>query len=285
MEIDNEIITENPLELENNIVYIEGNLIIDTNKLPLIGIQSMCNANESYERYATKIVRKDLYITDDNVNEYSSFTCFIAKGDIISYECSDDDLPYPFGNADIYSERKREFYQLLDSIEENTSQLMLQMLYISVFSRYEYSVIMNVLYTFQYKTKEIDEFFVKRHKNQVRKIKDNTPDRIKEFLYMGYIRSNVYAGNPQFMRELLLAILNVKVEFPESFTEGYEIRNSIVHRAGCDSNGYPICLTKENVISIANIIDRFTDYITNLFHEDEMKRMNSVRAQLGLPLR
>lgn len=100
---------------------------------------------------------------------------------------------------------------------------------------------------------------------------------------MGHIRGNVYAGNPKFMRELLFAVLDVKIEFPESFTEGYEIRNSIVHRAGCDSNGYPIHLTKEDVQNIANVIDGFTDYITNLFHEDELARLNSVRAQLGLP--
>ena len=39
-----------------------------------------------------------------------------------------------------------------------------------------------------------------------------------------------------------------------------------------------------NSDDVKNIIDRFTDYITNLFHEDEMKRMNSVKAQLGLSL-
>lgn len=277
-----DIDTSNILEFSNNIVYIEGNLVVDTDKLPLIGMQSMCFADEEYKQYATNVISGDLRITDENVNEYSSFTNFIVKGDYISHVCLDENLPYPWGNVDVYEDRKREFYQLLDKVDENTPQLMIQMLYASVFSRYEYSVIQNILFSFQYKMKEIDVFFTKENKNQIRRIKPNTPDRIKEFLYMEHIRGHIYAGDANFVRRMLFNILKVNIEFPEELSDGYKIRNSIVHRAGCNLNGYPIYLKKEDVLDIANIIDGFTDKIFNLFREDAMKQINSFRSQQGL---
>ena len=78
--------TNNPLEFKNNIVYIDGNLIVDTAKLPLIGMQSMCHVDENYKQYATKEIDGNLRITDENADEYSSFTSFIVTGDIVSYE-------------------------------------------------------------------------------------------------------------------------------------------------------------------------------------------------------
>lgn len=275
--------TNNPLEFKNNIVYIDGNLIVDTAKLPLIGMQSMCHVDENYKQYATKEIDGNLRITDENADEYSSFTSFIVTGDIVSYKSLDDNLPYPFGNMDICADRKKDFYELLNYTDKDLPQLLLQMLYVSVFSMYEYTIIMHVLHAFRYKMKEIDNFFMRKRKNEIEGIKANTPDRIKEFLYIAHIRGKVYVGNSKFMKELLFAILNEQIEYPEALSEGYQIRNSIVHRAGCNLNGYPINLTKADVLDIANVIDHFTSAISDLFRKDEMKHVNSVRAQLGLP--
>lgn len=276
--------TENPLNLKHNIVYIEGNLIVDTDRLPIIGLQSMCYADDSYKQYANCIIENDLLINDDNVMEYSSFTTFIAKFDIVYYKGGGADLPFPIGEIKVYEERWNEFCQLLESVNDDSPQLLLQSLYASVFSRYEYAVMLEVLYFLKYRQNEIISFFKKKRSTKLGSIADSDiPDGEKELEIMSYIRENIYAGNAQFIKDLFQAILDESIEIPDSLQGGYKKRNSIVHRAGCDTYGYPIVFTKEDIKSISNDIDGFTSYLRHKCRSTEMKWVDSVRSELGLP--
>ena len=276
--------TENILGLKNKIVYIEGDLIIDTDKLPLIGFQSAAFVGEECKEYATRVVQGDLIINDSNVDEYSSFTDFLAKGDIIQYKGGDDNLPYQLGMNDVYWKRRNEFYEILETVDENTPQLLLQLLYVSIFSRYEYSIINNLLYFSLHDMENIVKFFKSQKVSALNKlIKGDLPDRIKEMEYMSFIRKCISLGDSCFVKNLIFYLLVVDVNIPSSFGKGYKIRNAIVHRAGCELNGCIISIDKKDLVSMSKEIDEFSDYISKLFHDNEMSRINSLRADMGLP--
>lgn len=265
--------TEKILGLKNRVVYIEGNLTVDTDKLPLMGLLSRAYAEEGCKAYADLVVPHDLVIDDNNADEYSSFTNFLVRGNVSTYRAGGDSSPI-YGAMGVYWERRNEFYELLKTIDDNTPQLLLQLLYVSVFSRYEYAIIQNILSFSKYRMGNIVAFFnSSRLTNRKFKeiIKENIPDRIKEIKYMAAIRQSIYAGNIPFVENLISVILNQSIKMPPSLESGYEIRNSIVHRVGCDVNGYFVDIAKADVELVAKDMDEFTDNLTNLFHKREME--------------
>lgn len=283
MSFELNINTDNPLNLNNNVVFIEGNLIVDTNKLPLIGLQSMCYADDSHKRYANRIIHEDLLINDKNVIEYSLFTTFIAQGDIVYYKESDNRLPFPIGEINVYKERVDEFNILLEKLDDNLPQLLLQSLYVSVFSRYEYAIMLAVLFFLKYKLNGIISFFKKEKSTLNRLIKSELPDGEKEYKIMSYIREHIYAGNIRFTKDLLQTILDKQIEVPASLKDGYINRNSIVHRAGCNSDGIPIVIKKDDIQSISEDFECFIDHLIDICQSLEMQWVDSVRAGQGLP--
>ncbi len=279
MFFDLNINTDNPLKLNNNVVFIEGSLIVDTNKLPLIGLQSMCYANDSYKQYANRIIHDNLLINDKNVIEYSSFTTFITQGDIIYYKEGDSNLPFPIGEINVYKEKLDEFNILLKKVDDNSPQLLLQSLYVSVFSRYEYAIMLEVLFFLKYKLKSIISFFKKEKSILNRLINNELPDGEKESKIMSFIRENIYAGNIRFTKDLLQTILDKQIEIPTSLKDGYIKRNSIVHRAGCNSDGIPIEVKKKDIETISKDTEGFINYLINSRYSLEMQWVDSARAE------
>lgn len=284
--IDQNINTDNPLHLQHNIVFVGGNLKVHTDKLPLIGMQSMGFADDSYRKNAcgNNIIENDLVINDDNAIEYSSFTTFIIKGDIIYYEVGDANLPFPIGETDVYEERRKDFYQLLESVNDDSPQLLLQLLYTSIFSRFEYAVIQNVLYFLRYKQGEIFSFFKGEKPSELKQlVSSDIPDGEKELNLMSIIRENIYAGNIRFLKKLFLTVFDESIEALATLNDGYLKRNSIVHRAGCDKYGYPMIITKEELRSMAKTVDEFTTYLNDMCRSAEKKWVDHFLSEQGLP--
>ena len=185
--------TDNILELNNDIVYVEGNLIIDTDKLPLIRAQSMCYADPSNKQYANNIILEDLRINDNNADEYSPFTIFIVTGDIIFYKVFS--FPYDMGGIVAYKNSKREFDDILKSVDEQTPELLKSLLYVSIFSRYEF------------------------------------------------------------------------------IQEGYNVRNSIVHRDGYDAEGIKVIISKNDILHMSSEVDLWISQIETCLQKGSHKHL------------
>lgn len=140
--MDNNI--DNPLHLENPIVYVDGTLKVDTDKLPDINMYSACYIERAPKN--AYVVNGNLTINDDNAIQYSTFTLFFAKGDIVFYRTPKES---------VYESSKEDFDKILDSVDENTPPLMLNLLYVSIFSRFEMFMQQLALQWIQFHTEEI----------------------------------------------------------------------------------------------------------------------------------
>lgn len=242
---------------QNNIVYIHGNLTIDTDKFSGMGIYTIVNASELYAKYADKVILGDLTIDDSNVIDYSAFTSFITKGDII--QTKNGDCP------DATNARKMEFLEMVNNVDENTPLLFFQLLYVYVFSFYEASIANNLIHISKFKDVEIASFLKKRNKfNEL--IKSEMPDGIKELKIYEYMRSHFNTMDKKFTKALFFDVFNEDVSIPEKMSKGYSIRNSIVHRSGCHPDGQVIYVNKADILDIYNEVCVFLNRLNDIFN-------------------
>ncbi len=256
--------TDNILELNNDIVYVEGNLIIDTDKLPLIRAQSMCYADPSNKQYANNIILEDLRINDNNADEYSPFTIFIVTGDIIFYKVFS--FPYDMGGIVAYKNSKREFDDILKSVDEQTPELLKSLLYVSIFSRYEFRIINMIIYIFLNDPKVLP--------NASKKIKSfrDIPDRLKVLKLLQDLRKE-RVGHTSFKEGLLCALIGKSMCVPKSIQEGYNVRNSIVHRDGYDAEGIKVIISKNDILHMSSEVDLWISQIETCLQKGSHKHL------------
>lgn len=238
--------TDNPLHLENPIVYVDGTLIVDTDKLPDINMYSACCVERAPKN--AYVVNGDLTINDDNAIQYSTFTLFFAKGDIVFYRTPKESA---------YESSKEDFDKILDSVDENTPPLMLNLLYVSIFARFEMFMQQLALQWVKLYTKEIVKLLAKIDS---KKFRQSTYDGEKEAMVINAIKKATLSNAPS--RELLNLLFGDEVRIPEEIQKGYEIRNDIMHRDGFQMNGEKILLPVDKVRSTEKALLCFLDQIS-----------------------
>lgn len=237
--------TDNPLKLENPIVYVEGNLIIDTDKLPFIHVSSKCYVERIPQ--GAYVVDGDLTITDDNVSQYSAFTLFLAKEEIVSYRTN---------KVLEYESSEKEFEEIMAAVDEHTPQLILNLLYASLFSRFEMYMQRLAWKWIQFQTEDI----VKLLANVDSKKYQHIPyDGMKGMKVIESIKKAILSNDPS--RKLLHLLFEDEVRIPQEIQEGYDTRNDIMHRDGHRMNGDKVLLPIDKVRSTGQALLSFLDQI------------------------
>lgn len=213
--------TDNPLKLEKPIIYVDGSLIVNTDKLPEINIYSACYVERAPKN--AYVINGDLTINDENAIQYSTFTLFFAKEDIVFYRTPKEP---------VYESSKEDFDKIMETVDENTPPLMLNLLYVSIFARFEMFMQQLAL-----------QWIMLEKKIIVKKIsKVVNTEEYKNIYYDGkkeieVIRSLRTARLDYNQFQVLLQILfDGEVSIPENIQKGYKKRNDIMHR-----DGYRIC--------------------------------------------
>lgn len=238
--------TDNPLKLEKPIIYVEGNLIIDTDKLPDINMYSACYVERAPKN--AYVINGDLTINDDNAIQYSTFTLFFAKGDIQSYRTPKES---------VYESSKEDFDKLMETVDENTPPLMLNLLYVSIFARFEMFMQQLALQWIRFYTNRIVDLLAKVVYDD--KYKSIPYDGKKEEKVIDAIKKATLSNEPS--RKLLHILFGNEVRIPQEIQEGYEIRNDIMHRDGFRMNGDKVLLPIDKVRSTDQALLCFLDQI------------------------
>lgn len=237
--------TDNPLKLEKPIIYVEGNLIIDTDKIPFIHISSACNVKRAPKD--AYIVNSDLTINNENAIQYSTFTLFLAKGEIVFY-CQN--------KVSKYESSEKEFEEIMATVDEHTPQLILNLLYASIFSRFEMYMQQLAWQWIQFHTEEIVKLFANVDSKKYQRI---PYDGMKGIKVIECIKKATLSNEPS--RNLLHILFGNEVRIPQEIQEGYEIRNDIMHRDGFRMNGEKVLLPIDKVRSTEKALLCFLDQI------------------------
>ena len=238
--------TDNPLKLEKPIIYVEGSLIVDTDKLPEINIYSECFVERAPKN--AYVVHGDLTINDENAIQYSTFTLFFAKGDIVFYRTPKEP---------VYESSKEDFDKIMETVDENTPPLMLNLLYVSIFARFEMFMQQLALQWIQFHTEEIVKYLAKVVKEK--KYKNIRYDGEREIEIIQSIRSATLSNTPS--QQLLQLLFGDEVSLPDDIQKGYTIRNDIMHRDGYRIDGEKIRLDYDTVRSMDQAILHLFDQI------------------------
>lgn len=261
--------TDNLLNLKNNIVFIEGTVVVETDKLSLLR-EAIASASDEYKKYASKIIKGNLTINDENVDDYSSFTIFIATGDIIYSTEGILDYPETLDDAyNLYIESGNEFRKALGDLKDDIPDCLIRSLYAGVFPKYEFYLINILMIYFVIKEKDIVALINKLKKAINSPEIELDSDRIKEIKYREFIREGIFAGNPQNVKKLFNFVFGIDQTIPDEIKEGYAIRNSIAHRDGHNSKGEKISISKKDVENISNSLDAFVKEFTQKLKEKE----------------
>ncbi|MDD6079332.1 MAG: hypothetical protein PUC85_04040 [bacterium] len=237
--------TDNPLKLEKPIIYVDGSLIVNTDKLPEINIYSACYVERAPKN--AYVINGDLTINDENAIQYSTFTLFFAKEDIVFYRTPKEP---------VYESSKEDFDKIMETVDENTPPLMLNLLYVSIFARFEMFMQQLALQWVKLYTKEIVKLLAKIDS---KKLQQSTYDGEKEAMVINAIKKATLSNEPS--RKLLHILFGNEVRIPQEIQEGYEIRNDIMHRDGFRMNGEKVLLPIDKVRSTEKALLCFLDQI------------------------
>ena len=238
--------TDNPLKLEKPIIYVEGSLIVDTDKLPDINMYSACYVERAPKN--AYVVHGDLTINDENAIQYSTFTLFFAKGDIVFYRTPKEP---------VYESSKEDFDKIMETVDENTPPLMLNLLYASIFARFEMFMQQLALQWIQFHTEEIAKLLANVDSKKYQRIQY---DGMKGMKVIESIKKATLSNEPS--RNLIHILFGDEVRIPQEIQEGYEIRNDIMHRDGFRMNGEKVLLPVDKVRNTEKPLLSFLDQIS-----------------------
>ena len=243
---------KNPIKLENHVIYVDGTMYVDTDKFPNIGIQSKAYVTEFPT--CAHVIDGDLFITDINYKYFSSFTVFLAKGDIV-FRTNPK-------NENKYISSQHEFDEIMKTVTENTPQLMLRLLYVSIFSRFEMYMIQIAKNWSAFKLSELASI----NNIQMKNPHNDCTDHQREEKFFESILKGSFT--PKTAGKLIYAITKTNIHIPESLKNGLDIRNDIVHRDGYDVKNKPIVVQIGNIHSMDQEVRNFLDQVDKILNQE-----------------
>lgn len=243
----------------NKKIYIDGTVVIDNGIIYAADI--IAKADESYKLHVDEVISpKDgmFYIK----KEYGSiFNTYIIKGDIATRTIGSCRVKFYNNDTNIiFLNDIKDVLYLLDNaaIPEESSDLFLQQIYISIFGaleNYLFNTFLNhVCRDFNIYLKVINEcvnILEKSDKSDERKILEGKDCLKKEKLFINKIQKIVF-HNQKYVNSLFESAFGIKSCISNIDNET-RIRHDLVHRMGRKIGGEKIIISKELIF---NLIDK-----------------------------